>query len=217
MKKLSHLPFPGDLKRRVSCPEHYPTEIHLHSSEYIQCPSSHVFMKTTFIWTCCCSTLPPIQHWTPLQVIQSSSACSAHFLLKTNYLQSLVFLSNTKSQWQGSYGERERERERERDCESEKMTVWDRTRERRWHRVTSVIALAVVETHISQTSVALYSLPHCLSFSLSPVPSFSLRAWICYYAHKSLTYCLWITSLPVNKGYFHKKPPFHFSFNLITS
>lgn len=149
-----------------------------------------------------------------LQVIQSSSeapaACSTHSFRRPT---TLLFLSNTKSPWRGRYGERRREKK----IVTERK--WQNERERgseRWHGVTSVIALAV-ETHKPNPCSPLFTATLPLVLSLSSVPSLSLRAWICYYAHKSLMYCLWITSLPVNKGYFHKKPPFHFSFNLITS
>lgn len=138
---------------------------------FVQKSSCFVCMETTFISSCCCSTLrvvPPVQHWAPLQVIQSSSeapaACSTHSFCRPT---TLLFLSNARSQWCGSYGEREREK----DCDREKMTVRDRTRERgseRWHRVTSVIALAV-ETHKPNPCSPLFTatLPLLLSLSLS--------------------------------------------------
>lgn len=45
----------------------------------------------------------------------------------------------------------------------------------------------------------------------------SLRAWINYYPYKRVCIVYELPGILVNKSHFHKNPPFHFSFNLITS
>ncbi len=113
----------------------------------------------------------------------NSSAVNSEFIClfsslppKTNYLQSGIPVKYqkpvTRKLWRERESASERERERERKREREREWLWkrenDRVRqnERGGDRETSVIALALVEMHISQTSVAFIRC-HNASLSLS--------------------------------------------------